>query len=126
MVSAMQLDLDKGSGLVIRSFEHGRIHVNDQVLTNHVILSPEEIVGAWEPPSIEKLSIADFRILLDLEPEVILFGTGPSQRFPSGALITDILRTGVGFEIMDTAAACRTFNVLASERRHVVAALLLS
>jgi uncharacterized protein len=122
----MQLDLEKSSGLVIRSFSTGEIHINDQIVTSHILLTANEIIGEWAPPPIEELSIADFRLLLDHEPEVILFGTGPVQCFPTGALTTDILRQNVGFEVMDTSAACRTFNVLASERRRVVAALLVS
>jgi uncharacterized protein len=71
------------------------------------------------------LSLADFSEVLSGAPEVIVFGTGITQTFPPGALVTDILRQGIGFEIMDTAAACRTFNVLTTERRNVIAALLV-
>ena len=121
----MQLDLEKGSGLVIRSFSAGEIHINDQVVTNHIILTAEEIIGEWSPPQIEKLSIDDFGLLIERDPEVILFGTGPVQRFPSVTVTTEIMQQGIGFEVMDTAAACRTFNVLVSEHRRVVAALLV-
>ena len=121
----MQLDLEKRHGLSIRSFSEGEFHINDRVLTHHVILTPEEILCEWSPPPIAELSIADFLPGLEQAPEVILFGTGLVQRFPDAALITEILRQGIGFEVMDTPAACRTFNVLASEYRKVVAALLV-
>jgi len=121
----MQLDLEKSGRLVIRSFSNGEIHINDQVITTPVIVTTEKILCEWSPPRIEDLSIADFRLALESDPEVILFGTGSRQCFPDGALMVDILRKGVGFEIMDTAAASRTFNVLASEYRKVVAALLI-
>jgi len=121
----MQLDLEKGSGLLIRSFSAGKLHVNDQVIDHDVMLTADEIISDWSPASPENLSIADFALALERSPEVILFGTGLTQRFPDLQLITEIIRQGIGFEVMDTAAACRTFNVLAAEQRRVVAALLV-
>ncbi len=121
----MQLEPDNSIGLSIRSFSEGEIRINDRVLTSHVILTSEKIIAEWSPPPIEELSITDFQLILDQEPEVIVFGTGINQRFPNGAITTGILRQGIGFEVMGTAAACRTFNVLVSEYRNVVAALLV-
>lgn len=121
----MQLDLEKGSGIVIRSFSAGKLHVNDQIIDRHVILTADEIVTDWAPALLDNLSITDFAAALERNPEVILFGSGLEQRFPNTQLITEIMRQGIGFETMDTAAACRTFNVLAAEQRRVVAALLL-
>lgn len=121
----MQLDLEKSNGLFIRSFSEGEIRIDDRVLTSPVILTAEAILCEWSPPPIAELSIADFRPGLDQAPEVIIFGTGLVQRFPGAALTTEILRQGIGFEVMDTAAACRTFNVLVAEYRSVVAALLV-
>jgi uncharacterized protein len=125
MPGNMLLEPENRSGLSIRSFSEGEICINDQILTGHVILTSEKILGEWSPPPIDELSIADFKFILDQEPEVIVFGTGRIQRFPNIAITSDILRQGVGFEVMDTAAACRTFNVLISEYRKVVAALLV-
>jgi len=121
----MQLDREQGYGNIIRSFSTGELRINDALLSNHVIVSTEKIIENWSPANIADLSIADFGDVLGMTPEVIVFGTGPTQIFPPGALITDILRRGIGFEIMATSAACRTFNVLAAERRKVVAALLV-
>jgi len=121
----MQLDLEKGSGLLIRSFSAGKLHVNDQVIDHDVMLTADEIISEWSPAALEYLSIADFALALEQSPEVILFGTGMTQRFPNTQLITEIVRQNIGFEVMDTAAACRTFNVLAAEQRRVVATLLL-
>ncbi|NND36093.1 MAG: Xcc1710-like domain-containing protein [Gammaproteobacteria bacterium] len=124
-MTIMQLDREQNVGIVIRSIAAGEIHINDQVIDGPVVLTPEEIFADWTPPPIDELSIADFEPALAIEPEVILFGTGEVQIFPAIALITDIMRRGVGFEIMATPAACRTFNVLAGEGRRVAAALLL-
>jgi uncharacterized protein len=121
----MELELENRIGLSIRSFSEGEICIDNRVLTSHVILTSEKIIAEWSPPPIEELSIADFQLILDQEPEVIVFGTGITQRFPNGAVTTGILRQGIGFEVMGTAAACRTFNVLVSEYRNVVAALLV-
>ena len=121
----MQLDLEKNSGVFIRSFRPGELRVGNDVITEPVILTPEDIVRDWRPPDIAELGAADFAPALELNPEVVLFGTGPTQLFPPIPVVTEIMRTGIGFEVMDTAAACRTFNVLASESRRVVAALLI-
>jgi uncharacterized protein len=121
----MQLDLEKGDGLVIRSFSEGELRINDEVVTSNVIITAEKIIGEWSPPPIDEIRIQDFEMLIELEPEVILFGTGLTQRFPPGTVTTEILRRGIGFEVMDTNAACRTFNILTSELRRVVAALLV-
>lgn len=121
----MQLDKEHGFGNIIRSFSPGCVHVNNGVFTNHVIVSTDTIIENWTPADIMELSIADFADALNESPELIVFGTGTTQIFPPGTLMTDIMRRGIGFEVMDTGAACRTFNVLAAERRSVVAALLV-
>lgn len=125
MPGNMLLEPENRNGLSIISFSEGEIRINDQVLTCPVILTPEKIVSEWSPPPVRELGLADFELILAQDPEVIIFGTGIRQYFPPGALSTDILRQGVGFEVMATAAACRTYNVLASEYRRVVAALLV-
>jgi uncharacterized protein len=109
----------------IRWCEPGAVHVGDRKLESHFIISADEIFSDWNPPAIEALSINDFQLALDLKPDVILFGTGTLQRFPHIAVLTDIMRSGVAIEVMDTVAACRTFTVLISEKRAVVAALLV-
>jgi uncharacterized protein len=121
----MQLDLEKSDGNVIRSYNRGELHINGNVLTSHVILSADSMICEWTPPAIADMDIRDFAPVLELQPDVILFGSGETQTFPPGVLVTAIMKQGIGFETMDTAAACRTFNVLAAEQRKVVAALLV-
>ena len=70
--------------------------------------------------------MADFQPALDFQPEILLFGTGTSQQFPALSLMTEIMQAGTAIEVMETAAACRTFNVLISENRSVIAALLVN
>jgi uncharacterized protein len=121
----MKLDLDKSSGNLIRGCADGQIMIGTEVIRSPVIVTIDRIIADWTPPAVENLALADFKSILDLEPDVILLGTGERQRFPSITLITAILRLGVGLEIMNTAAACRTYNVLASEYRRVAAALFV-
>lgn len=121
----MLLNREQSIGNIIRSFSAGELRINDTTFTNHVVVSTDTIFENWSPANITDLSIADFTDALRAEPEVIVFGTGMKQTFPPGTVITDIMRQGIGFEVMDTGAACRTFNVLAAERRKVVAALLV-
>jgi uncharacterized protein len=121
----MKLSAESGSGNVIRSFRPGELRLTEQTFDVHVILSATKIIRDWKPAAFSELSIADFEPAIALDPEIILFGTGEQQRFPDNALMTEIMRQGIAFEVMDTAAACRTFNVLVSEFREVVAALLV-
>ena len=121
----MKLSKESGSGNVIRSFRPGELCLVEQTFNSHVILSARDIIQNWKPAAFPVLSIADFKPAIALGPEIILFGTGKKQQFPNHALMTEIMRQGIAFEAMDTAAACRTFNVLVSEHREVVAALLV-
>jgi uncharacterized protein len=122
----MKLTADSGSGNVIRSYSPGEIHLRNEVICSNVIISRQDLITDWQPPAIKDLSIADFQPALALKPDVILFGTGVNQQFPDISLLTEIMRTGVAIEVMVTPAACRTFNVLISEQRAVVAALLVN
>ncbi|MCP3999748.1 MAG: hypothetical protein GY727_02440 [Gammaproteobacteria bacterium] len=121
----MKLTPDSSDGNIIQSFIPGTITLRDQTIHTNVIVSDNQLITEWAPPTLEALSIADFQPALDMNPDIILFGTGLTQRFPALTLMTEIMRTGVAIEIMQTEAACRTFNVLIGEKRAVVAALLI-
>lgn len=90
-----------------------------------LILSADGPVQTWTSGRFEALCAQDFAPVLALRPELVLLGTGTRQRFPAAPLLRPLIEQGVGFEIMDTPAACRTFNILVAEGRQVVAALLL-
>ena len=121
----MKLHAEKGSGNYIQSLAAGSVHINGTRYQGNLIVAPERIVTGWAPRPIAELTLEDFAAALDLGPELILFGTVDTHRFPSNPLPTAIMTRGVGFETMTTAAACRTYNVLAAEDRRVVAALLV-
>jgi uncharacterized protein len=82
-------------------------------------------VRPWAPRRVEDLLDEHFEQALALQPELVIFGSGPRQRFVSAALLRCLIERRIGVETMDTPAACRTYNVLASEGRSVLAALLL-
>jgi uncharacterized protein len=109
----------------IRSVSDNAIVVNETALTSSFYLSPEALFENWQPRNIDALQPDDLAGPLALEPEVILLGTGTSQRFPAAIVMATCLRRGVGVEAMTNSAAARTFSVLANEGRRVVAAFLL-
>jgi uncharacterized protein len=126
MLQNMRFTADSAQGNSIRSYQPGEICLQNQTICTHAIISRDQLILDWQPPAINELSIADFQIALDLQPDIILFGTGIRQQFPDIRLMTEIMRTGVAIEIMETRSACTTFNVLVSENRAVVAALLVA
>ena len=107
----------------IRSVNESGIRINDDYYTVPFIVSGQRIIPQWEVESVEDINEASLQVLFDLDPEVILLGTGNTQVFLPTATQIHFFRRNVGFEVMKTDAACRTFNLLASEGRHVVAAL---
>ena len=80
---------------------------------------------AWDCPRFEQLSAAHFARIAELKPELVIFGSGARLRFPPPALLRELMGQRIGLETMDTLAACRTYNILAGEGRHVIAALLI-
>jgi uncharacterized protein len=100
--------------------------VNDRTLSASFILSPQQLVEDWPVRDSASLAPDDLAPLLALKPEVVLLGTGERQVFPPAAVMAACLSLGVGLEVMTNAAAARTFNVLASESRKVVAGFLLA
>ncbi len=100
--------------------------MGERLIRSSLILTATEIVLDWPPRTVDELSPEHLQSALVFEPEVILLGTGARQIFPSGHALASVQRAGVGIEVMDTRAACRTFNVLVQEGRKVVAALILN
>lgn len=109
----------------IRAYAPGQLTVNDEVLTRSLVISTDRLIRDWPPQRLEDLTPAHLQTAVDMHPEILILGTGTQMRFPHPRLIADLQARGIGVEIMDTAAACRTYNVLASESRPVVAALLM-
>lgn len=123
----MQISLDTNSATYqIRAYEAHRIRVNNEWITHSFIITPNQLINPWRPGSVNDLKISDIDPIVALNPEVVLLGTGTKINFLNPKLLAPLYTLHVGVEIMDTAAACRTYNVLMSEGRNVVAALLCS
>lgn len=103
----------------------GYVSINDQRYERHIVVAPGEPVVDWDAGSFETLTPADFEVVLRLNPEIVLLGTGERLRFPHPELTRPLAEASVGFEAMDTKAACRTYNILMAEGRQVVAAIFV-
>ena len=108
----------------ITAYGPGFIEVNAQRIEHALLLMPEQPIAAWAPASFEDLVAAHFDAVLAAEPEVVLLGTGARQRFAHPRLTAALIARRIGVESMDTGAACRTYNILMTEGRKVLAALL--
>jgi len=115
---------DCSSDLLIRGYGDGVITIGNQQFARSLILTRDSLMADWRPQHVAELLHDDFVPILEIRPEVLVLGTGKALTFPSPALTARLLQLGIGVEIMDTAAACRTYNILLSEQRKVVAALL--
>jgi uncharacterized protein len=122
----MKFQPDTADGVnVITRAEAGRIWVGKALHTASIVVPWVGEVEAWQAVVHEDLAATHFERLVALRPEVVIFGSGARIRFVAPALLRPLYDARIGVETMDTAAACRTYNVLASERRKVVAALLM-
>jgi uncharacterized protein len=121
----LKLHADAPTSLnTVTGYGPGFIEVNKARHQGHVLLMPDAPARRWQASTFEALRPEDFDALLALRPEIVLLGTGRRQRFPHPRLTAALARAGVGFEVMDTAAACRTYNILMSEGRRVLACFL--
>ena len=109
----------------IKSYAAGRIIIADQVFTSSLILSPDTIIDDGLPDAISQLTLDDLDQLARLDPEVVILGTGAALRFPDPAFPAFFYSRRIGFEVMDTGAACRAYNILMADDRRVVAALFM-
>lgn len=140
----MKFNLEKSSGVRIHAYDPGIVTlvvprelqlpegaepVTDEPglcrVTRNLIISSNAIHHKESPGNYDKLDESHFDFALGFEPEVILLGTGNKIQFPAPHLMGIPARQGVGLEVMDTAAACRTYNILAGENRQVVAILII-
>lgn len=121
----MKFHLSVATGNVVTGVGPGWIRIGAVEHRENVVLTPDAVATGWAASGFEGLTEDDFSQLLTRKPEVVLFGAGPMIRFPHPRLTRALTDAGVGVEVMDTPAACRTFNILAAEGRSVTAALLV-
>lgn len=111
----------------IRSYSDGEIRIREESYRRSLVITPRAIFDDWMPQSFEELTVDHLKRLLNLEPRPrpLLIGTGERQQFPERSMVAPLIQANVGFEIMDTAAACRTWNVVLGEGRQAAVVLLL-
>jgi uncharacterized protein len=122
----MKLHSPATAGLLsITAYDAQHIDVNGRRLTKSFLLTPKRLIEDWPPASVDSLTESDLLAVAELGCPIVLLGTGPSQRFPARPLLRPLLERRVGVEVMDSFAACRTYNILMAEGRDVAAALIL-
>ena len=121
----MDLTLEQpGDHLFIRSVSAQGIQVVDDFYDSSIIVSAKQVIPDWPVNAVENITEEHLVKVLDLQPELVLIGTGTKQAFIPPRQLMFFYSRNVGVEVMTTDAACRTFNVLVSESRNVVAALI--
>lgn len=121
----MELNFEPPTHLFVRRVADDVVVVGERSVRSSFLLTPETLVESWGVTSMEALEHGGIEPILALQPELVLLGSGRRQRFPPAAVQAAFLKLGIGIETMDNAAAARTFNLVAGEGRHVVAAFMI-
>ena len=122
----MKLHSDTHSGLnSISGYGTDYVEINQKPYHHAVLVSPSGAILAWPVANFAALNASDFSLVCAQKPELFILGTGTRQYFPKPELLKPLIDARIGFEIMDSQAACRTYNILMGEGRQVLAAILL-
>ena len=122
----MELQLETHpSDYRIDSLVGNAVVIGEERHTTSLIVTPEQVIRDWPPQHPGQLTIDDLDMILSLEPELILVGTGNTLRFPDSVILKRVIRAGIGIDFMDSRAVCRTYNILAAEGRHVAAGIII-
>ncbi|SNX28233.1 Uncharacterized conserved protein, contains Mth938-like domain [Polynucleobacter meluiroseus] len=122
----MKLQSDPHSGTnTITAYGEGYVEINKRQYGHAVLLRSDGEILEWPVKSFDDLMASNFEEMAALKPELILIGTGNRQRFPKHELMKAVIEAKIGFELMDSQAACRTFNILVGEGRRVLLALIV-
>ena len=122
----MKLQSDPHSGAnTITGYGDGYVEINKIPYSHAVLLSSDGSIEEWPVKSFDEVATANFTQMAALRPELIIIGTGNRQRFPRPELVKTLIDAKIGFEIMDSQAACRTYNILVGEGRQVLLALIV-
>ena len=110
---------------IFTGYGEGYVLINQTRYEKNLIVLPDHLIEDWPVLSVQELQVQHFEGLLPHSPEIILLGTGAQHKFPGHTLLSQLTKLGIGIEIMDTKACCRTYNILVEEGRRVAAALLI-
>lgn len=113
------------SNYSIRGYDEEGIRVNDDVVMESFVILPDQLLQNWRPSHFSMLKPDDLELIINLDPEIIILGSGKLLSFPDQSLIAAITAKNIGFEVMDTYAACRCYSILVSEGRYVAAGMIL-
>ncbi|MGC9385361.1 MAG: Mth938-like domain-containing protein [Hydrogenovibrio sp.] len=112
--------------LTVKQYRPGLVKINEFEIDSSCFLSQHELNSDWNCPSLDALDENHLKALFALKPDVIILGTGERQIFPDPSLFRFCAQNGIGLEVMDNAAACRTYNVLTTEDRNIVLGLIMA
>lgn len=121
----MQISIDHGEGHQIRSYQDKIITIDEQPYNCSLIVTANKIISPWPIQSVSQMKPTDCQVFIDLGITILVLGTGEQQHFLDNKLLVHLAAHKIGVEVMNTAAACRTYNVLAAEMRKVAAALII-
>ena len=121
----MKLEPDNFDVQTIQGYGSGWVGVQGEKITHSVILGSKGQRLDWQCSRFEDLTASHFAELAEFDAELVIFGSGSRLRFPQAAWLQPLMAKRMGLETMDTGAACRTYNILAGEGRHVIVALVL-
>jgi uncharacterized protein len=122
----MKFTLESSSRVnLVRAYSRAELRIGGERVCSSCIVSADRLITDWPPARYEALLPEHLAAIFALQPEVVILGTGERQRFPGTEIRAAFATRGVGLEVMDLGAACRTYNVLVQEERHAVAALFL-
>ena len=121
----MKFQPDRTDSLSITAYTASWIAINGVRYSHNLLISSNGLIQSWPGQYVADIQTIDLDLIAPTEAEIVLLGCGKKQLFPSAALVGAFIERRTGLETMDTAAACRTFNILAAEGRRVAAILLL-
>lgn len=113
-----------GAHHIVTGYGPDHVAIDKTEYRESLVVLPDALISPWAD-SIESLAPTDFAAIIEARPALVLLGTGPRQRYPDPAILRPLIEAGIGFEVMDLAAACRTYNILVGEGRRAAAALML-
>jgi len=121
----MKMVLDDAAGLnLVSAYEPGQVRIRGKVHHTSLLVFPRELETDWGATDVASLSASSLRAITTRKPELVILGTGEVQRFPDPRVLIPLMDAGIGYEVMDNTAACRTFNILLGEGREAALALL--
>lgn len=124
--SSVKIERDSPEGRnTFTGYGPGYVEVNERRYSSSLVVSAARLVTDWPAASVDELTADHLAAILELRPEIAVIGSGAAFKFPDAARLAPLHQARIGVEVMDTTAACRTYNILLAEGRNVVAAVIV-